>query len=235
MRPLDWVVLAASLVGIVVYGVWKGRRSATSTIPPRRPADALAPRRALDHGHAGAAPSPSSRRPARPTPTACASCSSTSACRSRWSSSRSPRCRSITGSRSTPPTNTSRPLRPEDAHARRAPLPRAARTLDGRHDLRAGAHPLGHPRLEHPRRDLPDRRAGHDLHGAGRHEGRGPHALPTAPHHHRRDVRRLRHGHLLLPADVSFVDAVRVAGELGRLNAIDFSFDRRTATTSGRA
>src|ERR1044071_4197149 len=29
----------------------------------------------------------------------------------------------------------------------------------------------------------------------------------------------------LLPADVSFVEATRVAGKLGRLNAVDFSFD----------
>src|SRR4051812_1066092 len=25
MNPLDWIVLAASLVGIVLYGVWKGK------------------------------------------------------------------------------------------------------------------------------------------------------------------------------------------------------------------
>ncbi|HEX8283818.1 MAG TPA: sodium:solute symporter [Pyrinomonadaceae bacterium] len=31
----------------------------------------------------------------------------------------------------------------------------------------------------------------------------------------------------LLPADVSFVEATRVAGKLGRLNAVDFSFDIR--------
>jgi len=30
---------------------------------------------------------------------------------------------------------------------------------------------------------------------------------------------------LLLPADVSFLDAVLLAGEMGRLNAVDFSFD----------
>src|ERR671913_2514239 len=27
MRPLDWLVLAAALVGIVLYGLWKGRRT----------------------------------------------------------------------------------------------------------------------------------------------------------------------------------------------------------------
>ena len=27
MRPLDWAVLFAALAGIVVYGVWKGRRT----------------------------------------------------------------------------------------------------------------------------------------------------------------------------------------------------------------
>ncbi|MBI1788565.1 MAG: hypothetical protein HYR60_13570, partial [Acidobacteria bacterium] len=29
MRPLDWVVLAASLIFIVCYGLWKGRGSNT--------------------------------------------------------------------------------------------------------------------------------------------------------------------------------------------------------------
>ena len=26
MRPIDWIVLVTTLLGIVVYGVWKGRR-----------------------------------------------------------------------------------------------------------------------------------------------------------------------------------------------------------------
>ena len=86
-----------------------------------------------------------------------------------------------------------RPLRFEDAHARRRALPRAARAFDRRLDLRAFAHPLGHHGLGHTRRDPYHRRVGHALRVFGRREGRGQRELPTVPHYHGWDDRRLRH------------------------------------------
>ncbi len=194
MRPLDWAVLLAALAGIVLYGVWKGRRTRDlDDFLRRRPPHALAPRRALHHGdagerhhlprHAGAGvrgrhalraglPRPA-RRDGHPLGD---------------------------GRPHLPPAQglhrlrvPRRPLRLEDAHARRAPLPRAARTLDRRLALRAVAHPLGHHGLGHPRRHLHHRRRRDALRLLGRRAGRGQHELPPVPHHHGRDVRRLLH------------------------------------------
>ncbi len=65
-------------------------------------------------------------------------------------------------------------LRPEDAPARRVPLPHPARAGLGHHPLRARHHPLGHPRLA-ARADHPGHgRARHPLHGDGWLQGGQP-------------------------------------------------------------
>ena len=85
MSALDWVVLVGTLALIVAYGVWKTRgASSIAELPARRLPTCAGRRSASSSWPRRRARSRSCRRPARPTRTACASCSSTSACRSRW-------------------------------------------------------------------------------------------------------------------------------------------------------
>ena len=84
-----------------------GRAAPTdaAALPARRLPRSLADHRPRRDGDAGLAPSPSCRCRARPTRTACASCSSTSGCRSRWWCCRSRSSRASTGCASTPRTS----------------------------------------------------------------------------------------------------------------------------------
>ena len=83
MTGLDWAVLLGTIAFIAGYGTWKTRHTSTARATSRaRPG--LAHHRTVDHGHPGQRDSPSSRCPARRTKMACASCSSTSGCPSRW-------------------------------------------------------------------------------------------------------------------------------------------------------
>ena len=150
-----------------------GRRAAPSDIgrlPARRLPRSLADHRPRRHGHAGAARSPSSRCRARPTRTAWASCSSTSACRSRWWSCRSRSSRASTGCASTPRTSTSSRASTGKTRQLAAFLFLLQRGLSaGHHDLRAGDHALDGARLAAEPDLVAIGARRHRLHGRGRH------------------------------------------------------------------
>ena len=166
LSALDWVVLVVYLVAVVAFGIWAGRgnrRIETSSWPGARCAGG---RWASRSWPPRSAPSPSSAPRARPTPTACGSWSSTSACPSPWSilcvtlvpffyrARRLHRLR-VPGA----------PLRRPHAHAHEPALPVLARPVGGRDALRAVAGAVRDPGLE---------RAGHHpAHGRLHHRVRG--------------------------------------------------------------
>ena len=117
------------------------------------------------------------------------------------------------------------PLRPEDAPARRLPVPGPARPRRRHHDLRAGDHPVDGAGLVAGPDQRGHGRARHRLHRLGRDPGGQPDPEAADGRDAGRHGRGLRRSSAAAARRSPSATRLHIAGALGKMNVVDFSFN----------
>ena len=174
------------------------------------------------------APSPSCRRPGRPTKTACASCSSTSGCRSRWWSSSAVFVPRYYRLRVSPPTSSWRSASTSRPASWRPSCSCPARAGRRHHPLRPGDHPVARCSAGRSNLTIVAHRAGWSSSTRSRAAPRA--VSQTQKHRWWSCWAGMALAFVWLAASAAAAGLLRrtpshIAGALGKMNAVDFSFD----------